>query len=160
MDQRDSVSKGSDGSDVTVTARPVRSARIAWGVAIGVVVLFVVIAIVMPSANAGASFGPKDQIGTGVLGLLIAAGFWLLTRPRLVADEDSVRARSYVGNYRRIPWDLVVDVQFPSNARFARIVLPADEVLALYAVQRMDRELAVATMQGLRTLLARTRQPL
>ncbi len=51
----------------------------------------------MPTDNAGVTFGTKDQIGTGVLGLLIASGFWLLTRPRLVADAASVRTRSYVG---------------------------------------------------------------
>jgi Bacterial PH domain len=141
-----------------VTARPLRSARYAW-IAMGVViVLFVVIAVVMPSANAGATFGPKDQVGTGVLGLLIAAGFWLVTRPRMVADSESVRARSYVGNYRTIPWSVIVDVQFPSNTRFARLVLPGDETLALYAVQRLDREQAVETMRGLRALLAATRR--
>ena len=60
-----------------VYARPVVSARIAWAAAAVVVVLFTVIAIVMTSDNAGATFGPKDQVGTGVLGLLIAAGFLL-----------------------------------------------------------------------------------
>jgi hypothetical protein len=147
-----------DGNvNVQVTARPILSARIAWVTAGLVVVLFTVIALVMPTDNAGATFGPKDQIGTGVLGLLIAAGFWLLTRPRLVADEHSVRARSFVGAYRTIPWDVVTDVQFPNNARFARLVLPGEETLALYAVQRLDKEQAVAVMRGLRALLARSR---
>jgi hypothetical protein len=49
-----------------------------------------------------------------------------------------------------------VAVEFPSNVRFARLVLPADETLALYAVQRMDREQAVQTMRGLRRLFAAT----
>jgi hypothetical protein len=38
-------------------------------------------------------------------------------------------------------------------------VLPGDETLALYAVQRLDREQAVETMRGLRALLAATRGP-
>jgi hypothetical protein len=147
----------SSSDDGRVTAKPVLSARIAWITAALVVILFTVIAFVMPTDNAGATFGPKDQVGTGVLGLLIAAGFWLLTRPRLVADEHSVRARSFVGAYRTIPWDVVRDVQFPSNARFARLVLPGEEMLALYAVQRLDKEQAVAVMRGLRALLARSR---
>jgi hypothetical protein len=139
---------------VAVTARPIISARIAWGAAAFAVVVFTIIAIVMPTDNAGVTFGTKDQIGTGVLGLLIASGFWLLTRPRLVADAESVRTRSYVGNYRTIPWQYIVDVQFPSNARFARVVLPGEEILALYAVQRLDQEQSVAVMRGLRALLA------
>ena len=77
-----------------VTARPLLMARIGWACAVLVVAIFVVIALVMPRDNAGAIFGYKDQIGTGVLGLLIAAGFWLLTRPRMIADTQSVRTRS------------------------------------------------------------------
>ena len=134
-----------------------RSARIAWAVAIAVVAIFVVIALVMPKDSAGATFSWKDQVGTGILGLLIGAGFWLLTRPRLVATPESVRIRSFAGNFRTVPWDLIVDVQFPSNARFARLVLPGEELLALYAVQRLDKEQAVAVMRGLRALLAQSR---
>jgi hypothetical protein len=139
---------------LTVTAKPVMCARLAW-IAAGVVfVAFIVIAVVMTHANAGASFGPKDQVGTGVLGVLIASGFLLLTRPRLVADAQSVRMRSFVGGYRTVPWDLVVAVEFPAKVRFARLVLPAEEILAIYAVQRLDKEQAVAVMRGLRILFA------
>ena len=140
-----------------VTARPVVSARIAWSAAAVVLIVFVIVAIVQPTENAGATFGTKDQIGTGILGLLIASGFWLLTRPRLIADAESVRTRSFAGNYRTIPWQYIVDVQFPNNARFARLVLPGEEVLALYAVQRLDKERSVAVMRGLRALLAAQR---
>ena len=61
-----------------------------------------------------------------------------------------------MGNYRTIPWAAVVAVEFPSNVRFARLRLPADETLAIYAVQRMDREDAVVAMRGLRALFAIT----
>ena len=77
-------------------------------------------------------------------------------RPRLRADVDAVHMRGYVGNWRTIPWDAVVAIEFPSNVRFARLVLPGDETLALYAVQRADRERAVETMQRLRRLFTAT----
>ena len=51
-----------------------------------------------------------------------------------------------------IPWDLIVAVQFPDKLRFARLVLPGEETIALYAVQRFDRERSVAVMRGLRAL--------
>lgn len=143
--------------EITVTARPIVSARLARITAAVVFVVFIVIALVMTHANAGATFGPKDQVGTGVLGVLIASGFLLLTRPRLVADSTSVRMRSYVGGYRTVPWDLIVAVEFPAKVRFARVVLPGEEILALYAVQRLDKEQAVAVMRGLRLLLANSR---
>ncbi len=148
--------EASDEPDV-VMSRPILASRIAWVAAAVVVVVFVVVSIVMPQANAGATFGPKDQVGTGVLGLLIAAGILLLTRPRLIADTGSVRTRAFVGNYRTIPWDVIVGVEFPSSARFARLMLPGEETLAIYAVQRLDRENSVLVMRRLRALLAQSR---
>jgi Bacterial PH domain len=139
-----------------VAARPQTAGRIANITAAVVFVIFVVIAIVMPHANAGATFGWKDQVFTVVVGAVVAGGLRLPARPRLHADRTAVHMRSFLGNWRTIPWEAVVAVEFPSNVRFARIVLPGDETLALYAVQRLDREQAVVTMQGLRRLFAVT----
>ena len=93
--------------------------------------------------------------------LIIAAGFLLLSRPRLIADETSVRIRSFAGDFRTVDWDVVLDVEFPSNVRFARLVLPGDETLALYAVQRWDGDNAgCEAMSGVcaADLFARTHQ--
>jgi hypothetical protein len=143
-----------------VLARPVKAGLIANAAAAFVVAVFVVIALVMRHASAGASFSWKDQLFTVVLGLIIAGGVRLPARPRLRADADAVRMRSYVGSWRTVPWEAVVGVEFPSSVRFARLVLPADETLALYAVQRLDGEYAIDTMQGLRRLFAATRPAL
>ena len=51
-----------------------------------------------------------------------------------------------------MPWDVVVRVDFPANLRFARVVLPGDEAFAIYAVQRADKDRAVAVMNELRAL--------
>jgi hypothetical protein len=139
-----------------VEARPMKVGKIATVTAVAVFAIFIVIAIVMPRANAGANFGWKDQVFTVVLGAIIAGGLHLPARPRLRADTDVVRMRSYIGNWRTIPWDVVVRVEFPRTVRFARLVLPGDETVALYAVQRVDGEYAIATMQGLRHLFAAT----
>jgi hypothetical protein len=137
-----------------VQARPVKAGRIANATAAIVFAVFGIIAIVMPHANAGATFGWKDQLFTAVLGAVIAGGLHLPARPRLRADAEAVHMRGFLGSWRTVPWDAVVAVEFPSSVRFARLVLPADETLALYAVQRLDRERAVETMRGLRRLFA------
>jgi hypothetical protein len=80
----------------------------------------------------------------------------MLTRPRLSADREAVRLRSFLGGWRTVPWDVVQRVEFPRKVRFARLVLPAEETLAIYAIQRLDREYAVEAMRGLRRLYART----
>jgi hypothetical protein len=139
-----------------VEARPIRTARLANIAAVVVFAVFVVVAIVMPHANAGATFGWKDQVFTVVIGAIVAGGCRLPARPRLRADRHVVRTRSYLGNWRTIPWEVVVAIEFPSNVRFARLVLPGDETLALYAVQRADREQAVETMRRLRQMFAAT----
>ena len=107
-------------------------------------------------ANAGARFSVKDQVATGVLGVILAGFILVLTRPRLRADADGVTIRNHWGPFKTIPWDLVVGVEFPVRRHFARLVLPGEETIALYAVQRVDREQSVAVMRALRQLFAQT----
>jgi uncharacterized membrane protein YgaE (UPF0421/DUF939 family) len=141
---------------MVVKARPILTARIAWTASAVVFIVFVVTALVMKRYNAGAFFNDKDQVGTVVVGLVVSLLLIMPTYPRLVADEDSIRLRSFLGNYRTIPWDVVVDVRFPRKVRFAQIVLAADETLAIYAVQRWDKDQAVRAMDELRALFAAT----
>jgi hypothetical protein len=139
-----------------VEARPQRTALIA-NIAAGIVfVVFVVVALVMRTEAAGATFTWKDQLFTAVAGVVLAGGLHLIARPRLRADVDAVHLRGFAGNWRTIPWDVVVAVEFPRNVRFARLALPGDEALAIYAVQRADRDYAVGKMRALRELFAQT----
>ena len=63
-------------------------------------------------------------------------------------------SRRFFGGYRHVDWDLVTAVEFPPKVRFARLVLPGDELIALYAVQRGTANAASQVMQGLRELHA------
>lgn len=142
-----------------VRVRPVVISRIAVVAALAVLALFVAIALVMTtSESAGAPFTRADQVATGVVGVLAAAGVLLLTRPRLVADRSGLRTKAWAGTYRFIPWDVVLDVRFPPGARFARVVLPGEEYLSLYAVHRWDGERAVRAMAALRALQDQVRE--
>jgi hypothetical protein len=142
--------------DDVVTAQPVVMARIGYLSSVLVFGVFLVTAIVMPHANAGAHFGVKDQAGTAVVGVILGGLCLMLTRPRMRADRQAVRLRSFLGGWRTVPWELVVAVEFPSTVRFARLVLPGEETLAIYAVQRLDKEQAVDVMRRLRALFAAT----
>lgn len=140
-----------------LSAQPRLTARIAWASSAFVLVVFVVTALVMKRYNAGAAFNDKDQVATIVVGLVLAALLIMPTRPRIVADEQSVRLRAFLGGWRVVAWDVIVDVRFPSKVRFAQLVLPGEETLAIYAIQRFDKQYAVAAMQQLRDLFAATR---
>jgi hypothetical protein len=139
---------------VTVTARPIKTTRLAVAAAAVVFVVFLIVAIVMPHANCGASFSWKDQVATGIIGVVLAGLILVFTRPRLRADESGVHIRNHWGPEKTVPWDVIVAVEFPKGRHFARLVLPADETIPLYAVQRADRERSVAVMRDLRQLLA------
>ena len=140
-----------------VRARPVKSARLAVIAALVVVVVFLICAILLPHTSGGIPVNAADQVGIGGTGLLVALGILGFTRPRLHADAAGVDTRSFFGGYRHVDWDLVTAVEFPHKVRFARLVLPGDELVVLYAVQRGDGERSVEAMQGLRALFAASR---
>ena len=146
------------GIDQPLDVRPRVMTRISYAGAGFVFVAFVVTAIVMPHAAAGAHFGARDQAATGIIGVILAGLALMPSRPRLHADLDGLRLRSFLGGWRAVPWDVVLAVEFPAKVRFARLVLPADETLAVYAVQRLDKEQAIEAMRRLRALHAATRR--
>lgn len=133
-----------------VTAHPVRSARIALGAACAVIALFTVGGIWLRPDTAGESVNFADQVGIIGAGVLIAVPILSLLRPRLRVDASGIETRGFFGGYRHVDWDLVRRIEFPPKARFARVVLPGDELVVLYAVQRGDRERSVEVMDALR----------
>jgi hypothetical protein len=135
-----------------VVARPVRSARFAVAVAVPLIVVFAVIGALLPDSSQGVTFTAADQVGVAGMGLLLGILILTLTRPRLRADRGGVDTRGFFGGYRHVDWDLVRAVEFPPKVRFARLVLPGDELIPLYAVQRADAERSVVVMDALRTL--------
>lgn len=130
--------------------------RVGYASAVFVLAVFVMTALLMRRDNAGAHFAGTDQVATVVIGVILAGLLLMPTRPRLLADREAVRLRSFLGGWRVVPWELVVRVEFPHNVRFARLVLPGEETLAIYAVQRMDKQQAIDTMRQLRALFAAT----
>ncbi len=141
-----------------VSARPVKAVRYAVLAAVVVLVLFGVAASILRStSDDGVGFTSADQFGIAGTGVLVALAILCLTRPRLRADVGGVDTRGFFTGYRHVDWQLVTAVEFPSKARFARLVLPGDELIVLYAVQRGDGERSVEAMQGLRALFAASR---
>jgi hypothetical protein len=135
-----------------VTARPVKAARIATVVAVVVGAAFIACAVALPYTTDGVQFTVADQFGIGGTGVLIALAIMSITRPRMQANADGIDTRGFFGGYRHVDWDLVNRVDFPPKARFARLVLPGEELIVLYAVQRGDAEHSVTVMNQLRVL--------
>jgi Bacterial PH domain len=138
-----------------VKAKPVKGTRVAWILAVLTVAVFTAVATTLRgTTESGKSvFQAGDQIAMIILGLLGALGILLFTRPRVEADERGIRIRNLVGGYD-LPWDLVRSVQFNRGAPWASLELVDDDLIPMMAIQRTDKQYAVAAVRALRALLA------
>ena len=149
------MKEAADGVD-TVVVRPRKTMIVAWVCAVVVFALFVVVAVVLRTAETGVFFRLADQIAMAAIGALIAGGVLLLARPRVRADAEGIEVRNVFAT-RRLPWSDVVRVAFPDGASWARLELPDDEYLPVLALQATDRDRAVAGITRLRELHAAAR---
>lgn len=135
---------------MTVDHRPRRLGRIALGLAAALLVVFGVLAVLLPAGD-GELYGPADQVAFFLIGVLLAAGVLVFTRFRVRADDQGVWVRNALGE-RYFPWGVVVSVDLPEGATWAQLELHDDETVALLAVQTSDPE-AVDVVLALRRLL-------
>lgn len=134
-----------------VTFRPHRVRFVAVPVAIGLVAVFVVIAILLRNTPTGAYFEVSDQIAMALVGVFLAGCVLLLTRPRVRAQEEWIEVRNLLGS-TRYAWADIRGLSFPDGSAWARVELPADEYVSIMAVQAADGARAVTAMRALRAL--------
>jgi hypothetical protein len=137
---------------VSVVPRVMRLACVVVAVVVVVVMSFV--ALTLPSSSTGVvAFGPVDQVSVACLGVLAGAGLLWLGRSRVDADADGIRWRN-VAISHELPWAAVRSVRFDPKSPWATLLLRNHDEVALFAVQAVDKERAVAAVEGLRALLA------
>lgn len=138
-----------------LTARPRKATKVAWVLAVVVVLIFVAVATALHGRTEGDQgvFQTSDQIAMIGLGLLAGAGILLFTRPRVTADAEHIKIRNIVGGYD-LPWGVVRAVVFNRGAPWASLELQDDDVVAVMAIQAADKMYAVEAVQALRALLA------
>jgi hypothetical protein len=134
--------------------RPHLTPYFAYGAAIVILAAHVAVGVLLKVGSTGVVFQTADQIAIAGLGLVIACAVLLFARPRLRAGKAGLAVRNLL-NEKLIAWPDVVDVSFPVGARWARVDLPDDEYIPLMAIQRVDKERAVAAMDAVRELAAR-----
>ncbi|WP_309114864.1 PH domain-containing protein [Saccharothrix sp.] len=135
----------------TVEFRPRKIRTVAIASAVFLVVVFTIVGLLLGDTPTGVIFRTSDQVAMILLGVLLACGVLLLTRPRVRADESGVEVRNVITAHR-FEWGEVLHVSFPDGASWARLELPDDEYVSIMAVQAVDREHAVAAVRALREL--------
>lgn len=126
---------------------------------LGLVVLGVMVYVaagLKETTNTVVNYGAPDQVAMVGLGLVLAAGFLCLGRSRVDADAEGVRFRN-VALGHELPWSAVRAVEFERKSAWASLVLENGDEVSLLAVQAVDRERAVAAVEGLRALHAAAR---
>lgn len=139
----------------TVTARPRKTTKVAWVLAVLVVAVFSAVATTLrgPTESGKSVFQTGDQVAMIGLGILAALGILMFTRPRVQADERGIRIRNVVGSYD-LPWSVVRSIEFRRGSPWASVELENDDVIAIMAVQAADKAYALAAVRALRALLA------
>lgn len=131
-----------------------KTPRYAMAAAVVVFAVFLVPAVLLRSSQTGVHFRVVDQVSMVVIGLVLAGGALLLTRPRLRANADGVLVRNAFAE-RGYTWDTVQGLSFPDGVAWARIELPDDEYLPVLAIQANDNEHAVDAVRAFRGLYTR-----
>jgi hypothetical protein len=142
-------------ADPVVRIRPRRTRRASLIAAVVCVLAAVALSAALSGPVAGGPelFGPADRAATVGLGLVGALALLGLGRPLVEADETRIRVRNIVGG-AELPWAVVRAVRFERGASCASLELRDDDVIAVHAVQAVDKERAVAAIRALRALHA------
>jgi len=136
-----------------VVVRPRKTMIVAVVAAVAVIALFVVVAVLLRTADTGVYFRLADQIAMVAIGALVAGGVLLLARPRVRADTDGIEVRNLLVT-RTLPWEVVERVAFPDGASWARLELIGDDYLPVLAIQAVDGQRAVEGIRRVRALHA------
>ncbi|AKK27500.1 PH domain-containing protein [Mycobacterium sp. EPa45] len=146
-------------NDWEVVVRPRLTPLVAYVAAFVVAVSGIVVGFLLKIRYTGAIMQTADQVAMGGLGVILAAAILLLATPRLRIGPAGLGVRNIVIE-RVIPWTDVVGVSFPQGSRWARVDLADYEYTAVLAIQAIDGERAVESMDTLRAQLARYRPDL
>ncbi|GGC59025.1 PH domain-containing protein [Hoyosella rhizosphaerae] len=135
--------------ELVVRAR--KMPRWAAVAALAMFLTFVVLGILLGSANTGVYFRLVDQIAMVLLGAFFGSLFLLLARPRLRVGASGVGVRNFFSE-RVVPWETVGGLSFRTGGSWARLELPEDEYIPVLAIQSTDRGHAVAAVEKFREL--------
>jgi hypothetical protein len=136
--------------------RPHLTPYFAYGAAFVIAAAHIAVGFLLKIGSSGVIFQTSDQVAIGTLGVIIGCLVLLFARPRLRVGPSGIDVRNLLA-YRLIPWSEVVDVSFQDGARWARVDLPDDEYVPAMAIQAVDKERAVESMDRVRELVLRYR---
>lgn len=134
--------------------RPRRAVRTAWIVAAILVAAFTAGGVWLRSGSTGVNFRVIDQAAMIGIGLFLAAGVLMLTRPRVRVGARGVSVRNVLGD-NEFAWEHIRGLSFPDRKSWARLELIDDDYVPLLAIRSNDKEHAARAMDRFRELGAK-----
>ena len=140
------------GTGAFATFRPRRGRVVAWGFAALCVVIFVLVAVLLPGPSEGGVWTVGDRIVLAALGLSIAALLWRYATIRATPTREALTVRNLLTT-RTVPWRSVVDLRFAGGDPWVTLELDDTETIAVMAVQKADGDFARAEASRLAALV-------
>jgi hypothetical protein len=137
--------------DAYAVFRPRRGRQFAWGFAAAQMVVFVVLAIVLPISGFG-GWGVSDSVMLVLLGLLVAWGLRRFADLRATPSPSGLVVRNLLVT-TTVDWPDVVGVRFSGGDPWLYLDLGSGDDLAVMAIQKSDGPFARAEAGRLTALV-------
>lgn len=129
---------GDHGSSVPFAVfRPRRGRLVALGIVGGSLILFGVLALLLPTNAGSAVWGVADRIMFFSIGVVIAVLAWRFASLAAVPSREGLVVRNLVIT-RRLEWAQIVSVQFGGGAPWVSLDLDDLDTIAVMAIQKAD----------------------
>lgn len=122
--------------DAYAVFRPRRGRQFAWGFAAAQLLVFVVLAIVLPIGGFG-GWGVSDSVMLVILGLLVAWALRRFAELRATPSPSALVVRNIIVT-TTVPWSDVVGVRFSGGDPWLYLDLASGDDLAVMAIQKSD----------------------
>ena len=116
------------------------------------VIVFGLIAVLLPGPEAGGQWRLGDRIFLAGVGLAVAALLWRYATIRATPTRDALTVRNLLTT-RTVPWQSVVYLRFAGGDPWVTLELDDTETVAVMAVQKADGDFARAEASRLAALV-------
>ena len=141
-----------EDDDAFAAFRPRRGRVVALGCAIAALVVFIVIATVLPGPSEAGNWRLGDRLFFAGLGVAIAVVLWRYASIRATPTREALTVRNLFTT-RTVPWRTVVDLRFGGGDPWVTIELEDTDTLAVMAIQKADGAYGQAEASRLAALL-------
>lgn len=148
----------SDPAEAFAPFRPRRGRVVALAVVWGSLILFGVLAVLLPNVAGQAVWGVADRVMFFAIGVAIALLAWRYASIRAVPSREGLVVRNLIVT-RRLEWTQIVSVSFGGGAPWVSIDLDDLDTVAVMAIQRSDGAFAEREASRLAALIQALGEP-